>query len=306
MSETNEWSKWIEEAISKKHIKHYEYNHFKNIQEIGIGGFGKVYRAKWKKSPKYFALKSLLNIDEDAINELVNEIELQREVIFHDNIINFCGITISDQENQSNDIKKYLLVMEYADGGSLSHYLKENFKNLTWEDKFNLANQLASAVSCLHDEDIIHRDLHSNNVLISLRETAVPDTPVEYVNLYTECWNDNPDNRPSTHDVVERLNFIINQKQDENLDEITNQTENKDTTLNSNNAEVSAHGELSKMIQDFDKMDVNQILNENITLNNVEESSRGELSRIVQDFDKMDTKEIMESMKTTNEFKRNL
>ncbi|RGB42636.1 kinase-like domain-containing protein, partial [Rhizophagus diaphanus] len=66
-----------------------------------------------------------------------------------------------------NDIKKYLLVMEYADGGSLSHYLKENFKNLTWEDKFNLADQLASAVSCLHDEDIIHRDLHSNNVLIS-------------------------------------------------------------------------------------------------------------------------------------------
>ncbi|CAB4437442.1 unnamed protein product [Rhizophagus irregularis] len=325
MSETNEWSKWIEEAISKKHIKHYEYNHFKNIQEIGIGGFGKVYRAKWKKSPKYFALKSLLNIDEDAIKELVNEIELQREVIFHDNIINFYGITISDQENQSNDIKKYLLVMEYADGGSLSHYLKENFKNLTWEDKFNLADQLASAVSCLHDEDIIHRDLHSNNVLIKgesydgslaiqiiqgLRETAVPDTPIEYVKLYTECWDDNPDNRPSTHDVVERLNLLINQKQDENLDEklgeITNQTENKDTTLNSNNVEVSSHGELSKMIQDFDKMDVNQILNENITLNNVEESSRGELSRIVKDFDKMDTKEIMESMTTTNEFKRNL
>ncbi|CAB4437551.1 unnamed protein product [Rhizophagus irregularis] len=123
--------------------------------------------------------------------------------------------------------------------------------------------------------------------------------------LYTECWDDNPDNRPSTHDVVERLNLLINQKQDENLDEklgeITNQTENKDTTLNSNNVEVSSHGELSKMIQDFDKMDVNQILNENITLNNVEESSRGELSRIVKDFDKMDTKEIMESMTTTSE-----
>ncbi|EXX57725.1 hypothetical protein RirG_204460 [Rhizophagus irregularis DAOM 197198w] len=34
----NELFKWIDEAIAKKHIKHYEYKYFKNIQEIGIGG----------------------------------------------------------------------------------------------------------------------------------------------------------------------------------------------------------------------------------------------------------------------------
>jgi hypothetical protein len=28
----------------------YEYKHFKDIQEIDTGGFGKVYRAKWKNS----------------------------------------------------------------------------------------------------------------------------------------------------------------------------------------------------------------------------------------------------------------
>ena len=49
--------------------------------------------------------------------------------------------------------------MEYADGGSLQKYLKVNFKNLTWEDKYKLAYQLACAVSCLHDEGIVHRDL---------------------------------------------------------------------------------------------------------------------------------------------------
>ncbi|GBC38091.2 kinase-like domain-containing protein [Rhizophagus irregularis DAOM 181602=DAOM 197198] len=32
----NELFKWIDEAIAKKHIKHYEYKYFKNIQEIGI------------------------------------------------------------------------------------------------------------------------------------------------------------------------------------------------------------------------------------------------------------------------------
>ena len=49
--------------------------------------------------------------------------------------------------------------MEYADSCTLRDYLKKNFNNLTWDDKFNLALQLAYAVLCLHDERIIHRDL---------------------------------------------------------------------------------------------------------------------------------------------------
>jgi serine/threonine protein kinase len=52
--------------------------------------------------------------------------------------------------------------MEYADNGTLRNYLKDCFKNLTWSDKFKLALQLAYAVSCLHDEGIVHRDLVIN------------------------------------------------------------------------------------------------------------------------------------------------
>ena len=52
--------------------------------------------------------------------------------------------------------------MEYADGGTLRNYLKERFNDLTWDDKLNLALQLAHAVSCLHDEGIVHRDLVIN------------------------------------------------------------------------------------------------------------------------------------------------
>jgi serine/threonine protein kinase len=49
--------------------------------------------------------------------------------------------------------------MEYADGDSLQNYLKENFEKLTWKDKYKLAFQLVSAVSCLHNKGIVHRDL---------------------------------------------------------------------------------------------------------------------------------------------------
>jgi serine/threonine protein kinase len=56
-------------------------------------------------------------------------------------------------------MKKYTFVMEYADGGSLRQYLKKNFDKLTWDDKLRFAFQLACAVSCLHNEDIVHSDL---------------------------------------------------------------------------------------------------------------------------------------------------
>ena len=52
-----------------------------------------------------------------------------------------------------------MLVMEYADGDSLRNYLKHNFKNLNWNDKCQLSYQIATAVECLHEEGILHRDL---------------------------------------------------------------------------------------------------------------------------------------------------
>ncbi|CAI2167069.1 8081_t:CDS:2 [Funneliformis geosporum] len=56
--------------------------------------------------------------------------------------------------------------MEYADGGTLRDYLRKRFYELTWKDKYNLACQLTYAVSCLHNEGIVHRDLHSKNLLV--------------------------------------------------------------------------------------------------------------------------------------------
>jgi len=71
-----EWINWIEEAISKRHIKYYDYKHFKNIQKIGIGGFGTVYCANWRDSEQYLALKSFGNFDKITLRELVHEVKI--------------------------------------------------------------------------------------------------------------------------------------------------------------------------------------------------------------------------------------
>ena len=74
-NETKNHSEWNEIKMRSKY-KYYEYKDFHNIQKIGNGSFGKVYRTNWKDLEEYFALKSLLNLENDAVKEIVHEVIL--------------------------------------------------------------------------------------------------------------------------------------------------------------------------------------------------------------------------------------
>ncbi|CAB4440975.1 unnamed protein product [Rhizophagus irregularis] len=67
------------------------------------------------------------------MKEIIRELKIQREVDFHDNIIRCYGIAKLESENHNN----YQLVLEYANGGTLRSYLKENFRSNTAQ--YNLA-----------------------------------------------------------------------------------------------------------------------------------------------------------------------
>ncbi|POG61822.1 kinase-like domain-containing protein, partial [Rhizophagus irregularis DAOM 181602=DAOM 197198] len=80
-------------------------------------------------------------------------------VSYHDNINRFLGITNDHAGN-------YIMVLEYADEGNLRDYLKVKFDSLQWENKIRMALDIACGLKCLHSRDIVHRDLHSKNILV--------------------------------------------------------------------------------------------------------------------------------------------
>jgi hypothetical protein len=43
---------YTNECVNKERYNFYENIRFNNIQHIGIGGFGKIFRASWKNSEK--------------------------------------------------------------------------------------------------------------------------------------------------------------------------------------------------------------------------------------------------------------
>ncbi|RIB14056.1 kinase-like domain-containing protein [Gigaspora rosea] len=167
----NVQEEWLEKTIFEGYIDYIDYNKFTDPIVIGIGGFGKVFKYEWGDSGLTVALKCLkvdTSIDEKIIKDFINELKLLRRVCYHPNVISFYGLT-----KDSNGY--YNMVLQYADNGTLREYLMANFTKLQWTDKLCIAKEIALGLLFLHDNNIIHRNLHSKNILIHNRKPKITD-----------------------------------------------------------------------------------------------------------------------------------
>ena len=136
------------------------YKENNEIETIGSGSFGQVYKASNKIDNKYYAIKhmnkrKLLNILH-TLNGIKQEIDIQSR-IEHPNIVK---ILYADEDDDSFD-----LVMEYAENGNLFHYIRKN-KSLNELKTFQLFIQVVNAINFLHENDLIHRDIKPENILL--------------------------------------------------------------------------------------------------------------------------------------------
>lgn len=134
-------------------------------QQIGKGAFGSVYRGV-NKQGKSFALKKVsktIKFDETKRIYFNNEIYLLKQVN-NDNIIKYVGF----KETSSN----YYLILEYCNGGSLNNSLnqymsKNNNSPFPQGIVRFIMKQIINGLVYLHSKHIIHRDLKSDNILLS-------------------------------------------------------------------------------------------------------------------------------------------
>src|SRR5438132_974574 len=58
-----------------------------------------------------------------------------------------------------------MIVIKYANDGSLRNYFKSNFKQFKWKIKLEIINDIIGGLYEIHKNDYMHRDFHSDNIL---------------------------------------------------------------------------------------------------------------------------------------------
>ncbi|CAG8659104.1 3749_t:CDS:2, partial [Dentiscutata erythropus] len=196
-------SQWMQQAIDGHHVEFIPYDSFTDRKEIARGAYGEVAKAYWSTAEKTIALKSLFDNPESEndkdFDAFIKEFKLIRSVHYHDNVIRVFGIS------QDPTTSRYFMVLQYADGGSLRDYLQKNFQNLDWKKKISMGKQIASGLKCIHDQNIVHRDL-----------------------LYELAWSQRPEDRPDINTVRTKLEEMLGdgRQNDNSVGSISNSMKN--------------------------------------------------------------------------------
>ncbi|KLU87446.1 serine/threonine protein kinase, partial [Magnaporthiopsis poae ATCC 64411] len=151
-----------EERLSREWNGSEQYN---RIGQIGKGAFATVYKVTSKYDGKPYAAKELDKrrfIKNGVLDQKVeNEMKIMRRVT-HPNIVRYV-------DHFEWDNRLLIIVMEYIPLGDLSGYVHK-YGPLDENMGIEVTKQLAGALGYLHQNNITHRDVKPDNILIQARD----------------------------------------------------------------------------------------------------------------------------------------
>jgi hypothetical protein len=137
------------------------------IRELGRGGVGTVYLATHQTLQIEVALKVLspaLSLDNPALAErFIREAQLAAR-IRHPNVI----AVMDAAHDETTGL--YFIVQEYVGGGSLSWHLRNG--PMPEQKALAIITGIANALVIAEENNIVHRDIKPDNIMLDLRGTA--------------------------------------------------------------------------------------------------------------------------------------
>jgi len=168
MSESEVMAK-LRQVVSKDN----PMDSYSKQKKIGQGASGSVYVARVKESasspiarelyrthgPKgQVAIKQMDLRNQPRKELIVNEIIVMKDSK-HPNIVNFLDSFLQEQTNE------LWVVMEFMEGGALTDIIDNN-PVITEDQISTICYETCKGLAHLHSQDIIHRDIKSDNVLL--------------------------------------------------------------------------------------------------------------------------------------------
>ncbi|XP_052895626.1 serine/threonine-protein kinase Nek8 [Anopheles moucheti] len=140
---------------------------YRKLRSVGQGSFGVAMLYERQSDGQQVVMKqiALSNLAKPEREMAMNEVEVFSK-LHHPNIIAYLGSSVR------GDL--LLIEMEYADGGTLAQMLAERNQSEPLPERLvlNMFEQLTSAISYMHSQNILHRDLKTANVFLHGKGTV--------------------------------------------------------------------------------------------------------------------------------------
>ena len=149
---------------AQQHFFRYQSFQIDKSQPLGHGSYGAVYKAKCDQLPCAAKVlhPTILDPMDPGADKIMDRFRQEcalLESIRHPNIVQYLAMAVDPESRLP------VLLMELLDE-SLTKLLECSRQSLAYYIQVDICHDVALAIAYLHSNNIIHRDLSSNNVLI--------------------------------------------------------------------------------------------------------------------------------------------